>query len=118
MTISDHKGARRTLPRPALTAEAAALAFERALWWRQQWRTELAGKTAAPAPAKDRSKQRSKDKTTDESKRRADYARQVARSELGRHYWNDEQARRLREAMERSQPPPDKPRRKPNGAGR
>jgi hypothetical protein len=40
-------------------------------------------------------------KPRDEAKRRADYARQIARSEFGRFYWNDEQARRLQEAMAR-----------------
>ena len=49
---------------------------------------------------------RDKREMKDEAKRRADYARQIARSEFGRFYWNDEQARRLQEAMER-RPKPD-----------
>ena len=62
-----------------------------------------AGPEKRPAPAKAGDmRQRSADK----AKRRADYARQIARSEFGRFYWNDQQARRLQEAMDR-RPKPD-----------
>jgi hypothetical protein len=59
------------------------------------------GKVDAGFPKKDM-----RQRSADEAKRRADYARQIARSEFGRFYWNDQQARRLQEAMDR-RPKPD-----------
>jgi hypothetical protein len=62
-----------------------------------------------PAPAKagvDAEVPKKGQRSADEAKRRADYARQIARSEFGRFYWNDQQARLLQEAMNR-RPKPD-----------
>ena len=62
-----------------------------------------------PAPAKagvDAGFPKKDMRSKDEAKRRADYARQIARSEFGRFYWNDQQARLLQEAMNR-RPKPD-----------
>jgi hypothetical protein len=78
------------------TPEEIAAAHERALAWRAGWRNELAGNgkqatpQAAPRPPED------------DARRRARYASQVARAELGRFYWSDALGRRMREEMDRS----------------
>ncbi len=70
-------------------------AFTQALVWRKAWRAGLADRegTGVVPPV-----------SSSEAKRRAHYARQMARSEFGRSYWSDEEARRLREAMVRPKP--------------
>jgi hypothetical protein len=93
----DHRGWRG--PIDALsgrTPEEIAAAHQRALAWRAGWRNELAGKgkqaapRAAPRPP------------AEDTKRRARYASQVARAELGRFYWSDALGRQMKEEMDRS----------------
>ena len=95
-----HRSSGRAMEaRPGLTPEQAANVQQRALAWRQQWQVERAANGQPVAP---RSKERPAVSAEAEAKRRARYASQVARSEFGRFYWNEELGRRMEAELRQS----------------
>jgi hypothetical protein len=72
-----------------LTPQQQAAAFERALEWRQEWRTEMAGRGNGDANAPGRLVEASRRKPRAGDNRDATkFAAGMARAEFGRFYWD------------------------------
>jgi hypothetical protein len=85
----EHRGPGGRLKRAPLTPQQQAAAFERALEWRREWRTEMAGRANADADASHQTIEAPQRKPRPSDNRdAAKFAAGIARAEFGRFYWD------------------------------
>jgi hypothetical protein len=89
---NDRPARRRGHPAFERTPEQQAAAHAEALYAQALWRAECAarGEVSEPQPLTRITRR----PPADDAARRAQFAMQVARAELGRHYWQDPLVRR------------------------
>jgi len=85
-----------------LTPQQQAAAIERAVAWRQEWRTEIAGRNSENGRPTNQAPKRP---AREPQKNRAAFAAGIARAEFGRFYWD---AKKHRLAASERKPRPAK----------
>jgi hypothetical protein len=98
----DARGGRRATMR--LLPEQAAAAYRLGAAWREEWRAIKAEEAKKATEVKTTLKQVSPSRqgpTHDEASRRAKFAEEIARSELGRDYWDKRRQGNLRDQPKR-----------------
>jgi hypothetical protein len=78
-----------------LTPQQQAAAFERALEWRREWRTEIAARVNGHANARHQPAEavEPKPRPATDKREAAKFAAAIARAEFGRFYFDDERER-------------------------